>query len=453
MAVRELPNNIEAEQAVLGAMFLSKAALEKTVEILKESSFYSEKNGKIFSALKALDERKVPIDITTLTEELKSKNLLNEIGGVEYLTEVLESVPNAANIDYYTKIIEDKATLRELIERATEITTMGYNEENSVSETVEEAEKKILGIIKNKRSTEFKTIQDVIKTTEKNLEVLSESKGEITGLPTGWADIDRITSGLHENELIIIAARPAMGKTAFALNLATHIATHTDKSVALFNLEMGAEQLAVRILASLGQIDQTKLRTGNLQNEDWKRVTEAISQLENAKLFMDDTPGITIGEIRAKCRRLANSENGLGIVIIDYLQLITSNGKYGSNRQQEVSDISRALKTMAMELKVPVIALAQLSRAVEQREDKRPIMSDLRESGSIEQDADIVSFLYRDDYYNKQARDDSQTSISEFIIGKHRSGPTATIELLFKRNTSTFLNYMKNMENRGGPNE
>lgn len=453
MAVRELPNNIEAEQAVLGAMFLSKTALEKTVEILKESSFYSQKNGKIFSALKALDERKVPIDITTLTEELQAKNLINEIGGVEYLTEVLESVPNAANIDYYTKIIEDKATLRELIERATEITTMGYNEENSVSETVEEAEKKILGIIKNKRSTEFKTIQDVIKTTEKNLEVLSESKGEITGLPTGWADIDRITSGLHENELIIIAARPAMGKTAFALNLATHIATHTDKSVALFNLEMGAEQLAVRILASLGQIDQTKLRTGNLQNEDWKRVTEAISQLENAKLFMDDTPGITIGEIRAKCRRLANSENGLGIVIIDYLQLITSNGKYGSNRQQEVSDISRALKTMAMELKVPVIALAQLSRAVEQREDKRPIMSDLRESGSIEQDADIVSFLYRDDYYNKQARDDSQTSISEFIIGKHRSGPTATIELLFKRNTSTFLNYMKNMENRGGPNE
>lgn len=453
MAVRELPNNLEAEQAVLGAMFLSKSALEKTVEILKESSFYSDKNGKIFSALKALDERKIPIDITTLTEELKSKNLINEIGGVEYLTEVLDSVPNAANVDYYTKIIEDKATLRELIERATEITTMGYNEENSVNETVEEAEKKILGIIKNKRSTEFKTIQDVMKTTERNLEVLSESKGEITGVPTGWMDIDKITSGFHENELIIIAARPAMGKTAFALNLATHVATHTNKSVALFNLEMGAEQLAVRILASLGQIDQTKLRTGNLQNEDWKRVTEAISQLQNAKLYMDDTPGITIGEIRAKCRRLANSENGLGIVIIDYLQLIATNGKYGSNRQQEVSDISRALKTMAMELKVPVIALAQLSRAVEQREDKRPIMSDLRESGSIEQDADIVSFLYREDYYNKQARDDSQTSISEFIIGKHRNGPTATIELLFKRNTSTFLNYMKADYNKGGQNE
>lgn len=453
MAVRELPNNLEAEQSVLGSMFLSKSALEKAVEILKESSFYSEKNGKIFSALKSLDERKIPIDITTLTEELKNKNLINAIGGVEYLTEVLDSVPNAANIDYYIKIIEDKATLRELIERATEITTMGYNEENSVNETIEEAEKKILGIIKNKRSTEFKTIQDVMKTTEKNLEVLSESKGEITGVPTGWTDIDRITSGFHENELIIIAARPAMGKTAFALNLATYIATHTDKSVALFNLEMGAEQLAIRILSSLGQIDQTKLRTGKLQNEDWKRVTEAISQLSNAKLYMDDTPGITIGEIRAKCRRLANSDNGLGIVIIDYLQLISTNGKYGANRQQEVSDISRALKTMAMELKVPVVALAQLSRAVEQREDKRPIMSDLRESGSIEQDADIVSFLFREDYYNKQARDDSQTSVSEFIIGKHRNGPTATVELLFKRNTSTFLNYMKNIDYKGGNNE
>ena len=452
MAVKELPNNLEAEQAVLGSMFMSKTALEKTVEILKEESFYSARNGKIFSALKALDEKKVPIDITTLTEELKSKNLINEIGGVEYLTEVLDSVPNAANIDYYTKIIEDKATLRELIERATEITTMGYDEESSVSQTVEEAEKKILGIIKNKRSTEFKTIQDVIKVTEKNLEKLSESKGEITGIPTGWHDIDKITAGFHENELIIIAARPAMGKTAFALNLATYVATHTDKSVALFNLEMGAEQLAVRILASLGQIDQTKLRTGNLMNDDWKRVTEAISQLSDAKLYMDDTPGITIGEIRAKCRRLANSDKGLGIVIIDYLQLISTNGKYGANRQQEVSDISRALKTMAMELNVPVIALAQLSRAVEQREDKRPIMSDLRESGSIEQDADIVSFLYREDYYNKQAQNNTQTSISEFIIGKHRNGPTATIELLFKRNTSTFLNYMKNSE-EGGSNE
>lgn len=443
MPVRELPNNIEAEQAVLGAMFLSKAALQKGCDNLNENIFYSKKNGMIFNTLKELVEKNVPIDVTTVTEALKNKNIINEIGGVEYLTEILDCVPNAANFDYYSKIIEDKSVLRNLIEVSTEITTLGYEQDNEINETIEEAERKILNIIKNRRTSEFKSIQDVMKKTQENLIKLSESKGDITGLPTGWTDIDKITSGFHENELIIVAARPAMGKTAFAVNLATNIATHTDKSVALFNLEMGAEQLALRIIASLGQIDQTKLKTGKLDNNDWKRVTEAISQLQGANIFIDDTPGITIGEIRSKCRRLAASEKGLGCVIIDYLQLITSNGRYGTNRQQEVSDISRALKTMAMELKIPVIALAQLSRAVEQREDKRPIMSDLRESGSIEQDADIVSFLYRDDYYNKQARDDSNTSISEFIIGKHRSGPTATIELLFKRSTSTFVNYMK----------
>ena len=443
MPIRELPNNLEAEQAVLGSMFLSKTALQKGCDNLNEDIFYSKRNSLIFKSIKSLSEKNIPIDITTVTEDLKNNNIINEVGGVEYLTDILDSVPSAANFDYYSQIIENKAILRNLIETSTEITSMGYDETGEIDETVEEAERKILNIVKNRRTSEFKTIQDVMKKAQENLVQLSESKGDVTGLPTGWTDIDKITSGFHENELIIVAARPAMGKTVFACNLATYIATHTDKSVALFNLEMGAEQLAQRFIASLGQIDQTKLRTGRLENNDWKRVTEAIAQLENANIFMDDTPGITIGEIRSKCRRLAASEKGLGIVIIDYLQLISSNGKYGSNRQQEVSDISRALKTLAMELKVPVVALAQLSRAVEQREDKRPIMSDLRESGSIEQDADIVSFLYREDYYNKQARDDSQTSISEFIIGKHRSGPTATIELLFKRNTATFVNYMK----------
>lgn len=443
MPIRELPNNIEAEQAVLGSMFLSKTALQKACDNLNEDIFYLKKNGMIFKAIKELVDKNIPIDITTVTDELKNKNIINEVGGVEYLTEILDCVPSAANFDYYSKIIEDKAILRNLIEVSTSITTLGYEEDNEINETVEEAERRILNISKNRKTSEFKSIQDVMKSTQENLIKLSEMKGEITGIPTGWTDIDKITSGFHENELIIIAARPAMGKTAFACNLATNMATRTDKSVALFNLEMGAEQLALRIIASLGQIDQTKLRTGKLDNNDWKRVTEAVAQLQGANIFIDDTPGITIGEIRSKCRRLAASEKGLGAVIIDYLQLISGNGKYGANRQQEVSDISRALKTMAMELKVPVIALAQLSRAVEQREDKRPIMSDLRESGSIEQDADIVSFLYREDYYNKQARDDSFTSVSEFIIGKHRSGPTATIELLFKRNTSTFVNYMK----------
>ena len=452
MALKSLPNNLEAEESVLGACFLSKYALQKACESLSEESFYSEKNAKIFASLSSLMDKKIPIDLTTVTSDLKNKQILDEIGGVEYLTEVLNFVPTATNIDHYIKTVEDTAILRRLIETATNIASEGYNSSANVNETLDEAEKKILNIVKNRKSSEFKTIKEVLAKTESDLEKLAEAKGEITGLATGWYDFDKLTAGLHENEFIIIAARPAMGKTAFALNMATHIAMNTSKSVALFNLEMGAEQLALRILSSLGQIEGYKLRTGNLLNTDWKRLNEATAQLSDTNLFIDDTPGITIGEIRAKCRRLASSDKGLGIVIIDYLQLISGGKNYGANRQQEVSDISRSLKTLAMELHVPVIALAQLSRGVEAREDKRPIMSDLRESGSIEQDADIVSFLYRDDYYNKEARREDDASISELIIGKHRNGPTATIELLFKKNTSTFLSLRKD-DKGAGPSE
>ncbi len=447
--VKTMPNNLEAEQSVLGACFLSKYALQKSCETLTTESFYDDRNAKIFACLKELVEKKIPIDLTTVTAELKQKNMLQNIGGVEYLTDIVNFVPTATNVDYYIKIVEDTSLLRSLIQTATDIATMGYNTEEEVNETLDSAEKKILGIVKNRRSSEFRSIQDVMTKTQSDLEKLSQTKGEITGLPTGWHDIDRITAGFHENEFIIIAARPAMGKTAFALNMATYMAINTDKPVALFNLEMGAEQLAMRMISSAGQIDGYKLRTGNLMSNDWKRVNEAVSQLSMAKMYIDDTPGITIGEIRSKCRRLASSEQGLGVVIIDYLQLISGGRGYGGNRQQEVSDISRSLKTMAMELHVPVIALAQLSRAVEGREDKRPIMSDLRESGSIEQDADIVSFLYRDDYYNKEARMDDNTSISEFIIGKHRNGPTTTVELLFKKNTSTFVNLKRDTTEKG----
>ena len=446
MALKSLPNNLEAEESVLGACFLSKYALQKACESLTEDSFYNEKNAKIFASLSSLSEQKIPIDITTVTSDLQNKKILSEVGGVEYLTEVVNFVPTATNIDYYIKTVEDNAILRKLIETATEIASEGYETETSVNETLDNAEKKILNIVKNRKSSEFKPIKEVLIKTESDLEKLAQSKGEITGLATGWYDFDKLTTGLHENEFIIIAARPAMGKTAFALNMATHIAMTQKKSVALFNLEMGAEQLALRILSSVGQIEGFKMRTGNLMNTDWKRLNEATAQLADTNLFIDDTPGITIGEIRAKCRRLASSDKGLGIVIIDYLQLISGGKNYGANRQQEVSDISRSLKTLAMELHVPVIALAQLSRGVEAREDKRPIMSDLRESGSIEQDADIVSFLYRDDYYNKEARMDGNISISEFIVAKHRNGPTATIELLFKKNTSTFSNYSKEEE-------
>lgn len=443
MALRTMPNNIEAEKSVLGACFLSKYALEKACDSLTQEKFYDEKNGKIFSSIQKLYESKTPLDLTTLTSDLQNRKILSEVGGVEYLTEILNFVPTAANVDYYIKSVEETALLRSLIETATAIASDGYDASDDVNETIDDAERKILNIVKNRKTSEFKTIQEVMARTEANLEQLAESKGEVTGLPTGWYDLDKLTAGLHENQLIIIAARPAMGKTAFALNLATNVAINTGKTVALFNLEMGAEQLATRIISSLGQIEGYKLQTGRLLNDDWKRVNEAVSQLEDTNIFMDDTPGITIGEIRAKCRRLASSEKGLGLVIIDYLQLISGGKNYGTNRQQEVSDVSRTLKTMAMELNVPVIALAQLSRAVEGREDKRPLMSDLRESGSIEQDADIVAFLYRDDYYNKEARNEDNTSISELIIAKHRNGPTATIELLFKKNTSTFLNLRK----------
>lgn len=447
MPIKTLPNNIEAEQSVLGACFLSKYALQKACESLTPDSFYDEKNGKIFSAMNALVDEKTPIDITTVTGYLKKNNQLTEIGGVEYLTEVLNFVPTASNIDYYIKNVEDASILRKLIETATDIASEGYRTDETVNEILDNSEKKILNIVKNRKSSEFKSIKDILQKTQSDLERLSEHKGEVTGLATGWYDIDKLTTGLHPNELIIIAARPAMGKTVFALNLATHAAMTQDKSVALFNLEMSAEQLAMRILSSLGQVDGFKLRTGNLMNTDWKRINEAVSQLSNTNLVMDDTPGITIGEIRAKCRRLASSEKGLSLVVIDYLQLISGGKNYGANRQQEVSDISRSLKTLAMELQVPVIALSQLSRSVEAREDKRPIMSDLRESGSIEQDADIVAFLYRDDYYKKEARNEDNTSIVELIVGKHRNGPTATVELLFKKDTSTMLNLSKG--NRG----
>ena len=443
MAGRVLPHNIEAEQSVLGACFLSKYALQKASENLSPESFYTEKNGKIFASMINLMEEKIPIDITTITSDLNKKNELNEVGGLEYLTELINYVPTASNIDYYIKNVEESYILRNLIQTAEDIAQEGYRVDETVNEILDNSEKKILNIVKNRKASEFRSIKDVLIKTQSDLERLSENKGEITGLATGWYDFDHLTTGLHPNEFIIIAARPAMGKTAFALNLATHVAMEQDKSVALFNLEMSAEQLAMRILSSLGQLEGFKLRTGNLMNQDWKRINEAVSQLSNTNLVIDDTPGITIGEIRAKCRRLASSENGLALVVIDYLQLISGGRNYGSNRQQEVSDISRSLKTLAMELGVPVIALSQLSRGVEAREDKRPLMSDLRESGSIEQDADIVMFLYRDDYYNKEARTEDNTSISELIIGKHRNGPTKTIELLFKKNTSTFVNLRK----------
>ncbi|MEG2321993.1 MAG: replicative DNA helicase [Bacilli bacterium] len=440
MNERIIPQSIEAEKAVLGSMFLTKYALQKSIEGLNENLFYLDSHNKIFIVIRDLNENNKPIDMMTVSEELKKRNWLNQIGGIEYLTQVARSVPTAANVEEYIRIVEEKAILRRLIEKGTEVVTQAYTSTNSINEILDNAEKEILSVVKTRKGTEFKTIQDVLFKAQADLEKLSKNKGEITGIPTGFYKLDKITSGLHPNELIIIAARPGVGKTAFALNLATNIAIDTNKTVALFNMEMGAEQLINRMLASVGQIFGDKLKSGNLQHEDWKRINEAISRLADTKMYIDDTAGMTISEIRAKCRRLASMKDGLDIVIIDYLQLIQGSERYKGNRVQEVTEISRSLKTLAMELKIPVIALSQLSRSVEGkgRSDKRPILSDLRESGSIEQDADIVAMLHREDYYNRELVVDENISRTELIIAKHRNGPVTTIPLIFKPNTSTF---------------
>ena len=319
---------------------------------------------------------------------------------------------------------------------------MGYNSDTPINETLDQAEAKILNVIKNRKSSEFQTMPEVLTIVQEKLEKLAENKGKISGLSCGFYDIDRLTNGFHENELIIIAARPSMGKTALALNMAANIALNSKKSIIIFTLEMRAEQLVSRMISSLGQIEANKLQNGNLLNDDWKRVNEAMSQLGDLNVYIDDSPGVTIGDIKAKSRRIASLDGNLGAIFVDYLTLISSgNSRYSGNRQQEVSEISRSLKTLALELKVPIITLAQLSRTPELREDKRPILSDLRESGSIEQDADVVAFIYRDDYYNKESKMDNNMSKTEIIIRKNRNGQTGTAELLFKGNTLSFLNY------------
>ena len=439
---RSLPNNQEAEQSLISSMFISKYALDKAMDTLTSDDFYYDNNRVIFNVLQTLNSKNVPIDMTSIITELKNTDKLNEAGGISYINEVLNSEAIATNAEYYIKKVSDASLMRKLIKVSEEIGSLGYEEGDEIDEALDEAEKKILGVVKNKQSSDFRPFKDILYDAQKNLEELAHTKGEVTGIPTGFIDIDKLTSGFHENQLIIVAARPAMGKTVFGLNVAVNAAL-AGKSVAIFNLEMDAVQLANRMLSSVGQIEGRKFMNGSLNNDDWTRLNEAISQLSEAKIFINDMTESTIGAIRSKCRRLASSEAGLDLVVIDYLQLISGGKNYGTNRQQEVSDISRALKLLAVELHIPIIALAQLSRSVEQREDKRPIMSDLRESGSIEQDADIVSFLYRDSYYKKGASGEGNASISEFIVGKHRAGRTDTINLIFKGDTCSFLNYEK----------
>lgn len=436
-----LPNNIEAEKALLGSVFWSYGALQKACEEIDKEMFYLDSNSKIFEVILELYKEKKPVDINTLTTELVNKKLINTIGGVEYLNEITDSVATGANIEYYINTVIEKYTLRRMIEVATNIVKVANDPEIDVALAVEQAEKNILNVGKFRRTTEFRKVQDVLAKAQEDLEMLSKNKGRITGLTTGLIDLDNLTEGLKPTQLVIIAARPAVGKTAFALNITCAAAKATKKNIAVFSLEMPAEQLIMRMISSLGQIDNKKLQTGRMENDDWRRVNEAISQLADTNIYFHDAGGITAGEIKAKCRRLSTQGEGLGLVIIDYLQLIDSSNKYSGSRQQEVSEISRALKTMALELEVPVIALSQLSRSVEKREDKKPVLSDLRESGSIEQDADIVAALHAPDVQVPEG-DDVPVPI-QLIILKHRNGPIATIDMLFKKKTSTFLSIRK----------
>lgn len=445
---RKEPQNLDAEINALGCAFLNKEALDKVCEELTSSMFYDEKNAKIFEVLSSLRNKEIAIDITTVTNELeKNGNGLSTVGGYFYLTEVIDSVATPANINYYINIIFEKFILRTLINKSSNIIEECYDESEDLNSIVENAEKSILEVNSGRMVKEIKPIQEVLVKAQQELEFLAKNGGDVTGVPTGFYDLDKRTTGFHGNELIIIAGRPGMGKSALAINMATNMAVNYKKSVALFNLEMGSTQIVNRMLSSVGQINSQKLRTGKLDHTDWKKYNETLSLLADTKFFIDDTPGITVSEIRSKCRRLKNSDKGLDCIIIDYLQLISSSNKYSGQRTNEVSEISRDLKKLAMELEVPVIALAQLSRGVEQREDKRPLMSDLKESGSIEQDADIVMFLYCDDYYKFKSKDRPQLSPTELIISKHRSGGTGTIDLIFERTYTNFKNVIKSEEN------
>ncbi|MCT6924268.1 MULTISPECIES: replicative DNA helicase [Bacillales] len=436
MIDRVPPHNHEAEQSVIGAIFLEPQALITASEILIPEDFYRRAHQIIFQTMLTLSDQGKAIDVVTVTEELSVKKELEDVGGLSYISELANAVPTAANIAHYAKIVEEKALLRRLISVATKIVQDGYTREDEVEALLSEAEKKMMEVANRKNAGDFKHVKDVLVDTFDNIEKLQSRQGDVTGIPTGFRDLDNITAGFQRNDLIIVAARPSVGKTAFALNVAQSVAVQARENVAIFSLEMGADQLVMRMLCAEGNIDAQALRTGALSAEDWGKLTMAMGSLSSSGIFIDDTPGVRINEIRAKCRRLAQ-EHGLGMILIDYLQLIQGSGRPGENRQQEVSEISRSLKGLARELKVPVIALSQLSRGVEQRQDKRPMMSDLRESGSIEQDADIVAFLYRDDYYDRESE---SKNMIEIIIAKQRNGPTGTVTLAFKKEFNKFLN-------------
>ncbi|MCI8700406.1 MAG: replicative DNA helicase [Clostridia bacterium] len=430
------PHDIEAEQAVLGSMLTDKDAVIAAMEVLKPESFYREDDKLVYEAMQNLFSKAEPIDIITLKNELQAMSKLEQVGGIEYLANLPEKSPTSANVQKYINIVEEKATLRQLIKTANELIDLGYSEDADVEDIMDSAERKIFNIMQDKNQKGYSQIKDILVESFTKLEELYNRKQHVTGVPTGFIDLDYKTAGLHGSELILLAARPAMGKTAFALNIATNAALRAKTPVAIFSLEMSKDQLVNRILCSEAMVDSNKVRTGKLEDDDWTKLASSIGPLSESEIVIDDTPGITVNEIRTKCRKLKIEKN-IGLVIIDYLQLVTGSNKRVGSREQEIAEISRSLKILAKELNVPVIALSQLSRAVEQRTDHRPMLSDLRESGSIEQDADIVIFLYRDEVYDKES---SKKGIAEVIIAKQRGGSTGTVELLWMGNYTKFLN-------------
>ena len=436
------PHDIDAEQAVLGSMLTDREAVNTAIEVLKEDAFYRDDHKAIYQAIVNLYNKSEPIDIITLKDELESMGKFEQVGGFDYLASLPDKVPTTANVQKYIKIVEEKSILRNLIKTANEIIELGYDPAEDVEDIMDGAEKKIFDLMQSKNQKGYTPIKDVLVESFTKLEELYNRKQHITGVPTGFAELDYKTAGLHGSELILIAARPAMGKTAFALNLATNAALRGNAPVAIFSLEMSKDQLVNRILCSEAMVDSNKVRTGKLDEEDWEKLAGSIGPLSEAEIYIDDTPGISVMEIRAKCRKLKLEKN-IGLVVIDYLQLVQGTNKRGGSREQEISEISRSLKMLAKEIGVPVIALSQLSRAVEQRPDHRPMLSDLRESGAIEQDADIVMFLYRDDYYNQESE---KKDIAEVIIAKHRGGSTGTVELLWLGNYTKFVNLEKRFD-------
>jgi len=436
----EMPESREAEEAVVGAMLLDKEVISDITEILTEEDFATPQLKEIFAAIMDLFEEGKPVDVITVSERLRERGSFEAVGGSEYLTNLVINLPTTANATYYAKIVEEKSLLRKLINSSMKIIEKCKSQTERVEDIVDFAEKTIFNVIQNKNSKDFSHLKEILIETYNKIEELYLKKSHIIGVPTGFTEFDRMTAGLQPSDLILIAARPAMGKTSFALNIVQHAALRAGVPVAIFSLEMSKEQLVTRMICSEAMIDSHKLRTGNLEDEEWKKFAKALALLSNAPIYIDDTPAITVAEMRAKCRRLKLKEKGLGLVMVDYLQLMTARGRFES-KQQEIAEISRSLKALARELNVPVLALSQLSRAPETRADHRPILSDLRESGAIEQDADIVAFLYRDEYYNP---DTDKKHIAELIIAKHRNGPTGTIELLFLDKHTKFKDLEKN---------